>query len=110
MHEQEAAEGQVDRFGQEQVLAGLGDGEHLAERGRRRGDLVTGARIAVDGVDASFVAHDLGEGHRHVPTTGADVDAAPPRRHGETLEGRGQGAPIDVVAQGVRHGPRRYWL
>ena len=35
------------------------------------GDVVPGAWIAVDGVDASFVAHDLGERHRHVPAAGA---------------------------------------
>ncbi len=110
MHQQEAAERQIDGFGKEQILSGLGDGEHLTERGRCRGDLVPSARIAVDCVDASFVAHDLGECHRHVPATGADVDAPPPGCHGETLERRCQGAPIDVVAQGVRHGPRRYWL
>ena len=74
------------------------------------GHLVPGARIAVDGVDASVVPDDLGEGHRHVAAAGADVDAPPPGRDGEAFERRGQRAPIDVVAQGVRHEPRRYRL
>ena len=34
VQEQEAAEGQVDLFGQRQVLAGLGEGDHLCVRRR----------------------------------------------------------------------------
>ena len=36
VQEQEAAEGQVDRLGQDQVLAGLGQGDHLGVGGRGR--------------------------------------------------------------------------
>ena len=99
MDEQESAEGQVDRLGQQEVLAGLGDGEHLAEGGGRRGDLVAGARVAVDRVHAAVVADDLGQGHRHVPTTGAHVDAAPSGADAESLECSGQRPPVDVVTQ-----------
>ena len=35
MQEQEPAEGQVDRLGQAEVFPGLGDGQDLAEGGRR---------------------------------------------------------------------------
>ena len=94
VEQQEAAEGQVDRLGQGEVLAGLGEGDHLgrAAAGGGRGHLVAGARVAVDGVDPPVAADDLGQGHRHVAAAGADVDAAPalprPSRSSAVASGR----------------------
>ena len=102
VQEEEPAEGQVDRLGQAQVLAGLGDGQHLAVGGRRRGHLVPGGRVGVDGVDAAVVADDLGQGDRHVAPAGADVDAGPARADPQPVEGGGQGPPVDVVPQAAQ--------
>ena len=110
VHQEKPAERQVHRLGQSQVLARLGDGEDLAERRRRGRRLVTGAGVAVHGVDASVVAHDLRQRHRHVPAPGAHVDAAPPGADAQPLERGGQRPPVDVVAQGVGHRARRYRL
>jgi hypothetical protein len=103
MHEQEPTEGQVDRFGQEEVFSGLGDGDHLAEGGRRRGGNVPGGRVAVDGIDASVASHDLSQRHRNVASTGADVDAAPPGADAQAFEGGGDRAPVDIVTKGMGH-------
>ncbi len=94
--------------GRSEVLAGLGDGEHLAVRRRGPRHLVAGARVAVDGVDPPVVADHLGQGHRDVAPAGAHVDAAPARAEAQTLEGGGERPPVDVVAQTVtrsRHEP-----
>jgi len=103
MHEQEPTECQVDRLGQQKVFTRLGDGQDLAEGRRRRSGLVACGRVAVDGVDTSVAAHDLGQSHRDVASAGADVDASPPRADPQALEGGGEGAAVDVVTQGVGH-------
>ena len=43
-------------------------------------------------------------------STGADIGAAPSRPEPQTQKCRGERAAVDVVAQGVGHGPRRYRL
>ena len=108
VEEQEAAEGEIDRLGQAEVLAGLGDGEHLAVGGGGLGHLVAGHRVAVDGVDPSVVPDDLGQRHRDVPTAGADVDAGPARADPEPVERGGQRSAVDIVPQApeLHHRPR----
>ena len=98
VQQEEATEGEVDRLGQTQVLTGLGDGQHLAVRRCRLGHLVTGQRVAVDGVDPSLPPDDLGQGHRHVAAAGPHVGTDPARADAEAVEGSGQGSAVDVVA------------
>ena len=105
VEQQEAAEGQVDRLGQPQVLAGLGDGQHLAVGGRGRGHLVAGRRVGVDGVDPPVASDDLGQGHRNVAPAGPDVDARPARADAQPVEGGGQRPPVDVVPQAAQFHP-----
>ena len=66
-----------------------------------RGHLVVGERVAVDGVDPTVPSDHLGQRHRDVAPTGADVDTAPTRPEPEPVEGRGQRAAVDVVAQSL---------
>ncbi len=105
VQQQEAAERQVDRLGQAQVLAGLGDGQHLAVGGGGRGHLVPGRRVGVDGVDPAVVADDLGQGDRHVAPAGAHVDTGPARSDPQPVEGGGERSPVDVVAQASQFHP-----
>ena len=85
VEQQEAAEGEVDLLGQREVLAGLGQRDHLRVRGRGARHLVAGQRVAVDGVDAPVAADHLGQGHRDVAAAGADVGAPPPRLEAQPL-------------------------
>ena len=99
MEEEEPAEGQVDRLGKLQVLAGLCDGQHLAVgRGRLR-HLITCHRVAVHRVDPTVAAHDLGQRHRHVTAAGTHVDAGPPGPDAQAVEGGGQRPSVHVVPQ-----------
>ena len=106
MEQEEAAEGEVDRLGEDQVLAGLGDGQHLAVRGGRLGHQVPGAGVAVDGVDPPVAADHLGQGHRDVAPAGAHIDAPPTRADAQPLQGGGQRPAVDVVAQTLERGHR----
>ena len=99
VEQQEAAERQVDLLGEGEVLAGLGERDHLRVGRRGACDLVARQRVAVDGVDAAVAADHLGQRHRHVAAAGAHVDTAPARPEPEAQQRRGQGAPVDVVAQ-----------
>jgi hypothetical protein len=101
VQQQEAAEGEVHRLGQSQVLCRLGDGDDLGGGRRRRctGGDVARRRVAVDRVDPPVAPHHLGEGDTHVPTAGAHVGTAPSLGQAEAVEGGGQRPPIDVVAQ-----------
>ena len=99
MQQQEPAEGEVHLLGQRQVLAGLGQRNHLRVGGRGPGHLVAGGGVAVDGVDPAVTADHLGQGHRHVAAAGADVDTAPAGSSPEPFERRGQRATVDVVTQ-----------
>ena len=99
VEQQEAAEGQVDLFGQDQVLARLGQGDHLGVGGRRARHLVAGQGVAVHGVDPSLAPDHFGQGHRDVPASGAHVEAAPARAQAEPVQGGGQRPAVDVVAQ-----------
>ena len=101
VHEKEAAEGEVDLLGQDQVLAGLGQGDDLGMGGGGMGHLVAGPRVAVDGVDTPVLPDHFGQGHRHVAPTGADVDATPAFGQAEAAERGGQRAPVHVVAQAL---------
>jgi hypothetical protein len=42
-------------------------------------NLVARQGVAVHGVDAAIAAHHLGQGDRHVATSGADIEATPAR-------------------------------
>jgi hypothetical protein len=68
-------------------------------RGGGDGGLVPGAGIAVHRVDASGPADDLRERHAHVAAAGADVHAPPAFAQPETVEGGGERAAVDVVAE-----------
>ena len=102
VEQEEPAEGQVDRLGQTEVLAGLGDGQHLAVGGRGRGHLVAGRGVAVHGVDPAVATDDLGQGDRDVAPAGADVDARPARADPQPVERGGERPPVDVVAQAAQ--------
>jgi hypothetical protein len=99
VQQEEAAEGQVDLFGKTEVLPGLGDGHHLAVGCRRLGHLVPGHRVAVHGIDPPALAHDLGQGHRHVATTGPDIGAGPSGSDSQSFQRGGERPPVDVVSQ-----------
>ncbi len=99
VQQQEATEGQVHLLGQDQVLPGLGQGDDLGVGRRGACHLVAGAGVAVDGVDPSLASDHLGQGHRDVPASGANVEAAPARAQPQPRQGGGQGAAVDVVAQ-----------
>ena len=99
VEQQEAAERQVDLLGQGEVLAGLGERDDLCVRRRGPCDLVAGEWVAVDRVDATVTADHLGQRHRDVAATRADVDAAPTGAEPQALQRRGQRAAVDVVAQ-----------
>ena len=101
MQQQEAAERQVHRLGQGQVLAGLGQRNDLCVRGGGPCHLVAGERVAVDRVDATVLTDHFGQGHRDVAPTRSDVDTAPARTEPEALQRRGQRAAVDVVAQSL---------
>ena len=79
MEEQEAAEGQIDLFGEDQVLSCLSERDDLGVGRRRAGHFVTRQRIAVHRVDPPFAPHHFGQGDRHVATTCSHVEAAPAR-------------------------------
>ena len=109
VHEEEPAEGQVHGLGQQQVLAGLGDGDHLGVGRRGGGGRVARSGIAVDRVHPAVATHDLGQGHAHVPAAGAHVHATPSLAEPQPVQGRGQGSPVDVVAEAqLDHGPGRF--
>ncbi len=98
VHQEEAAERQVHLLGQRQVLAGLGEGDHLGVGRRGAGDLVARQRVAVHRVHTAVPADHLGQRDRHVTTTRADVDTAPAGTEAESLEGGGQWSAVHVVA------------
>ena len=101
MQEEEAAEGEVDRLGQREVLARLGQRDDLRMRRRSRspGHFVPGQRVAVDCVDAPVAADHLGQRDRYVSAAGTDVGAAPAEADAEALQRGGQWPPVDVVAE-----------
>ena len=66
---------------------------------RTSGDDVPRARVAVDRVDATIAADDLGQGDADVASARADVDAGPPLAQSQPVERGGQRPPVDVVAQ-----------
>ncbi len=99
MQEEEAAEGQVDRLGEQQFLASLSDGHDLRGRRRQLRHLVACSRVAVDGVHPPVPTHDLGQSHAHVAAAGAHVGAAPPLAQAEAVEGGHERPPVHVVAQ-----------
>ncbi len=102
VHEDEPAEGEIDRFGEEEILGRLGDGEDLALAGGGGGGggRVAGPGIAVDGVHPSVPADDLGQGDAHVAPAGAHVGAQPTLAEAEAVEGGHQGTAVDVAAEG----------
>jgi hypothetical protein len=65
----------------------------------RRGDDVSGPRVAIDGVDPPCLTDDLGEGNCDVPTTCADVDTLPTPGDPEAFERDGERATVDVVPE-----------
>jgi len=73
-------------------------------RGGRR--LVARRGIAVDCIDPPVSPDHLGERDRHVPSAGADVDAPPAALDAEAVEGGGERAAVDVVAQPLEG---RHW-
>jgi hypothetical protein len=99
MEQQETAEGQIDLFGEDQVLSGLGQGDDLGVGGRTVGDLVARERIAVHGVDAAVAPDHFGQCHRDVAPSGADVETAPTRPQPEPVQRGDQRPAIDVVTQ-----------
>ena len=99
VEEQEAAERQIDLFGEDQVLSRLGERDDLGVGRRRPGHLVTRPGVAVHGVDPALPTHHFGQGDRDVATPGSHVEAAPARPQAETLQGCGQRTAVDVVAQ-----------
>ncbi len=88
MEQQEAAEGQIDLLGEDQVLSGLGQGDDLGVGGGAVGDLVARERVAVHGVDTPVAPDHFGQGHRDVAAPGADVEAAPARPEAEPVQAR----------------------
>ncbi len=60
VEEEKPAKGKVHGLGEKEVLAGLGDGDHLAEAGGGLGHLVARQRVAVDGIDPTVPTDDLG--------------------------------------------------
>ena len=88
-----------------EVLAGLGEREHLTVGRRGPGGLVPGERIAVHRVDPPVPPDDLGQGDGDVATAGAHVDTSPSRPEPEAIQRRGQGAAVDVVAEPIIHSP-----
>ena len=99
MEEQEAAERQVDLFGEDQVLSRLRERDDLRVSRCRAGHLVAGKGITVHGVDATLTSHHFGQGDRYVATTGSHVEAAPTRPQTETLQCGGERPPVHVVAE-----------
>src|ERR1019366_5808813 len=73
VEQQEPAEGEVDRLGQHEVLAGLGDRDDLAWRGGGPGHLVTGERVGVDRIDPARVPDHLSQCDRDVPAAHSQV-------------------------------------
>src|SRR6185437_11698089 len=84
-----------------QVLAGLGQCDHLCVGSRRTSDLVPGRRVAVDGVDAAVAPDHLGQGDRDVAAARADVGTAPALAQAEAEQRGFQWPAVDVVAQAL---------
>ena len=99
VHEEEAAEGEVDRLGQQELLARLGDGDHLGMGRRRPAPPRRGRGVVVDRVDAPVVADDLGERDAHVAAARAHVDTAPALAQPQPVERGGERPAVHVVAQ-----------
>ena len=113
VQEHEAAERQVERLGQGQLLGRLGQRHDLGLGGRRgRGrHLVSPGRVGVDGVHPAVPADHAGQRHGDVAAAGSDVRALPPLPQAEPVQGRHQRSAVDVVAQfEFDHGWRRYGL
>jgi hypothetical protein len=66
VQEQEAAVGEIDGLGKEQVLNGLGEGEDLGKLGCLLRDGIAGRWIDVDGVDAACAPNPVGQLDCHV--------------------------------------------
>ena len=80
MQQHEAAEGEIHRLGQGQLLGSLGEGYHLRLRCLRGGccHLVSSGGIRVDRVDPPVPADYPGQGDSDVTASGADVGTPPP--------------------------------
>ena len=99
MEQQEAAEGQIDLFGEDQVLSGLGQCDDLGVGGGTMGDLVAREGVAVHGVDTPVAPDHFGQGHRDIAATGTDVETAPAWSEAEAVQGGDQRSAVDVVTQ-----------
>lgn len=101
VHQQEAAVGEVDQFGQDQLLGGLGDGHDLGFPGLSGclRNLVAPGRVDVDCVHPAAVADNRSEGHGHVAAARSYIGATPAGRQPEPLQCGLQRAAIDVVSE-----------
>ena len=101
VHQEETAVCEIDGLRQGQVFARLGDGDDLgSSSGRgRHGDLVAGAGITVNRVDAPVAPDQLCESDRDIAGPGAHVHAAPSWLETEASERGRERSPVEVVAQ-----------
>jgi hypothetical protein len=108
VEEEEPAEDEPDRLGQEEVLCGLGQRHDLGLAGCRRGlgDRVPGGGVVIDGVDAPRAPGEAREGHAHVARARPDIGAPPPLADPEPFQRRGERPAVDIIAElEERHRP-----
>jgi len=111
VEQQEPTEGQIHRYGESQLLSGLGDGENLGERRGSGSDSISGGRVDVNCEDAPRCSNDFGECDRDLAAAGTDISAGPALAEIDALERSGEGSPVDVVSKSkwCRHAPSLPW-